>query len=128
TRRLIGGPRIMRFFKKALILVVVRFDVARASCAWAHGRGTAVPPSICTTTLILFSLLLLLNSTASLKAQTPPAPEVIVIRAGRLFDSEKGIFLPARTIIVKGNLIEAVGENLPVPSGARVIDLSRYTV
>ena len=118
----------MRFFKKAVILVVVRFDVARASCAWARGRGTPVPPSICTTTLILCSLLLLLNSTASLKAQTPPAPEVIVIRAGRLFDSEKGIFLPARTIIVKGNLIESVGENLPVPSGARVIDLSRYTV
>ena len=72
--------------------------------------------------LILLSLLLL--HSIILKAQTPPAPEVIVVRAGRLFDREKGIFLPARTIIVKGNLIEAVGENLPVPSGARVIDLT----
>ena len=53
---------------------------------------------------------------------------VTVIRAGRLFDSENGVFLPARDIIVKGNLIESVGENLPVPGGAQVIDLRRYTV
>ena len=53
---------------------------------------------------------------------------VVVIRAGRVFDSENGAFLPARDIIVRGNLIESVGENLPVPAGARVIDLRRYTV
>ena len=57
-----------------------------------------------------------------------PNQAVTVIRAGRLFDSESGIFLPARDIIVKGNLIDSVGENLPVPSGAQVIDLRRYTV
>ena len=51
-----------------------------------------------------------------------------VIRAGRLFDSEQGVFLPARDIVVKGNLIEDVGENLPVPKDARVIDLRAYTV
>jgi imidazolonepropionase-like amidohydrolase len=53
---------------------------------------------------------------------------VTVIRAGRVFDSENGVFLPARDIIVKGNLIESVGENLTVPAGARVIDLRRYTI
>ena len=79
-------------------------------------------------TLVPLFLLLLLQSTVSLEGQTPSASEVIVIRAGRLFDSEKGIFLPTQTIVVKNNLIEAVGENLAVPSGARVIDLSRYTV
>ncbi len=56
------------------------------------------------------------------------APEITVIRAGRLFDSEKGTFLPARDIVIKGNLIESVGENLPIPKGARVVDLKRYTV
>jgi imidazolonepropionase-like amidohydrolase len=45
-----------------------------------------------------------------------------------VFDSEKGVLLPARDIVIKNNLIEAVGENLPVPAGARVIDLTRYTV
>ena len=79
----------------------------------------------------LFVLLLtLFHLTAGLRAQTTStATDVfVVIRAGRMFDSEKGIFLPARTIIVKNNLIDSVGENLPVPTGARVIDLSRYTV
>ena len=56
------------------------------------------------------------------------APSVTLIRAGRLFDSERGIFLPARDILVKGNTIEAVGENLPLPKGARVVDLTRYAV
>ena len=78
--------------------------------------------------VVLLLLLFLLQSTVSLEGQTPTAPEVIVIRAGRPFDSEKGIFLPTRTIVIKNNLIEAMGENIAVPSGARVIDLSRYTV
>ena len=61
-------------------------------------------------------------------AQTPKPPETILIRAGRFFDSEKAVLLPARDIIVKGNVIEAVGENLPVPAGATVIDLRGYTI
>ncbi|MEZ5429254.1 MAG: amidohydrolase family protein [Pyrinomonadaceae bacterium] len=61
-------------------------------------------------------------------AQPNAAETVTIIRAGRLFDSEQGVFLPARDIRVKGNLIEAVGENLPVPDGAKVIDLRSLTV
>ena len=80
--------------------------------------------------LVFFLSFVLLHSTAGLRAQTAAASTdvFVVIRAGRMFDSEKGVFLPARTIIVKNNLIDSVGENLPVPTGARVIDLSRYTV
>ena len=66
-------------------------------------------------------------SLAVVKPQTT-TPQTILIRAGRVFDSEKGVLLPARDIVIKNNLIEAVGENLPVPAGARVIDLTRYTV
>ncbi len=58
----------------------------------------------------------------------PAEPKTIFIRAGRMFDSEKGVLLPARDIVVKGNLIDKVGENLPVPAGAQVIDLTKYTV
>ena len=61
-------------------------------------------------------------------AQPPKPPETILIRAGRFFDSEKGVLLPARDIIVKGNIIDAVGENLPAPGGATVIDLRTLTV
>ena len=80
--------------------------------------------------LVFLLPLILFHSTAGLRAQTPASPTdtFVVIRAGRMFDSEKGVFLPARTIIVKNNLIDSVGENLPVPAGARVIDLTRYTV
>lgn len=73
-------------------------------------------------------LLLTVPLSNFLKAQTATPQPVIVIRAGRLFDSEKGILLPARDIIIKSNRIDSVGENLPVPAGARVIDLTRYTV
>ena len=52
--------------------------------------------------------LILFHSTAGLRAQTTSTPTdvFVVIRAGRMFDSEKGVFLPARTIIVKNNLID----------------------
>lgn len=73
-------------------------------------------------------IILLLIFTAYAQPQPQQNQAVTVIRAGRLFDSENGVFLPARDIIVKGNLIETVGENLPVPAGARVIDLRRYTL
>lgn len=59
---------------------------------------------------------------------TAAADSVLLVRAGRLFDSERGILLPARDIVVRGDTVAAVGERLPVPPGARIVDLSRYTV
>lgn len=77
----------------------------------------------------LFFLLLLFAAFAVFGlAQSTPAPQITLIRAGRLFDSEKAVLLPARDIIIKGNLIESVGENLAVPAGATVIDLREFTV
>lgn len=58
----------------------------------------------------------------------PPPAEPVMIHAGRVFDSERGAFLGARDILLRGGRIEAVGENLPVPAGAREIDLRAYTV
>jgi imidazolonepropionase-like amidohydrolase len=78
-------------------------------------------------TLYALFLAFLLGSSLVV-AQTPKPPETILIRAGRLFDSEKGTLLPARDILVRGNLIDSVGENLPVPAGATVIDLRAFTV
>ena len=78
--------------------------------------------------LTLMAALLLLGSSIAAQAQTKTDAEVTFIRAGRLFDSEKGTFLPARDIIVKGKYVEAVGENLTAPKGARVLDLRQYTV
>lgn len=63
-----------------------------------------------------------------LAAQTPPDTGTTVIQAGRFFDSENGMFLPERMIIVRDKIITQVGQNLQIPAGARVIDLRQLTV
>jgi imidazolonepropionase-like amidohydrolase len=61
-------------------------------------------------------------------AQTPRDTGTTIVRAGRLFDSERGTFASNVDIRVRGNRIDSVGPGLSIPTGARVIDLRRYTV
>jgi len=61
-------------------------------------------------------------------AQTPIDSGVALIHAGRVFDSERGVFLPARDILVKRGMIDSVAERIAPPAGAKVVDLSRYAV
>jgi imidazolonepropionase-like amidohydrolase len=60
----------------------------------------------------------------------PPAPEVVAVRAGRLFDSKSGRMLTKQVVLLLGDRITDVGPETQVriPAGARVIDLSRATV
>ncbi len=60
--------------------------------------------------------------------QTRSGPSVVAIRAGRLIDVEAGKVLPNQVILIEGDRIKAVGENLAIPAGAAVIDLSKKTV
>jgi imidazolonepropionase-like amidohydrolase len=62
--------------------------------------------------------------------QCPPAPRVIAIRAGRMFDSKTGQMLTGQVVILSGERITEVGpENqVKIPAGAQVIDLSQATV
>ena len=63
------------------------------------------------------------------RGQDRPAPAVTVIRAGRLVDVESGQILRDRTIVVRADRIEAIQPaGTRPPAGAKVIDLSRYTV
>ena len=73
-------------------------------------------------------LMFALGATRLLGAQTPRDTMASVIRAGRLFDSEAGTFLPAREILVRGGVIVQVAERVDRPAGARVVDLTAYTV
>lgn len=59
-------------------------------------------------------------------AQTPAS--IIAIKAGRLIDPETGTAATNQVIIIEGEKIKAVGANLPIPAGAKVIDLSKLTV
>jgi imidazolonepropionase-like amidohydrolase len=53
---------------------------------------------------------------------------VTAIRCGRLLNPVDGSITRNAVIITRGERIEQVGPNLPIPKGARVIDLSAYTV
>jgi imidazolonepropionase-like amidohydrolase len=81
----------------------------------------------------LFALLILACFAARASAQTPqaqttPTPQVTAIRAGRLVDPETGRESRNQIILVEGQKIKAVGANVEVPAGARVVDLSASTV
>jgi imidazolonepropionase-like amidohydrolase len=58
------------------------------------------------------------------------APEVVAVRAGRLFDSKAGTMLTKQVVLVSGERITEVGPEaqMKIPAGARVIDLSQATV
>jgi imidazolonepropionase-like amidohydrolase len=71
------------------------------------------------------SLVLLLAAAA---ARAADAPETIFIKAARLFDGRSEGLAADAVIVVKGPRIEAVGKDLPVPPGARVIDLGDATI
>jgi imidazolonepropionase-like amidohydrolase len=68
-------------------------------------------------------------SAAAVFATTLPAQGVIVIRAGRLVDVERGEIRRDQMVVIRGDRIESVqpGSAKP-PAGARSIDLSQYTV
>lgn len=62
--------------------------------------------------------------------QCPPAPEVIAVRAGHLFDSNTGKMLTKQLVIISGDRITEVGpqNKVKIPAGAKLIDLSQATV
>lgn len=56
------------------------------------------------------------------------AAQVTAIRAGRLVDPETGNVTTNQIILVEGRDIKAVGADVKIPSGAAVIDLSKFTI
>ena len=70
-------------------------------------------------------LALLVLSCAGFAAAADP---VVAIRAGRLVDVRNSRIVERAVVVIRGTRIEAVGTGLPIPAGARVIDLSNATV
>jgi len=58
------------------------------------------------------------------------APTTVAVRAGRLFDGNSGKMLVDQVVIITGDRVSQVGsfQNVTIPPGTRVIDLSRATV
>ncbi len=51
-----------------------------------------------------------------------------MIKAGKLLDPDRGVSTPKQTIVIENGKIKEIGANLAIPTDARVIDLSNYTV
>ena len=71
---------------------------------------------------IVFAILLGLCCSVSAFTQ------VTAIKAGRLIDPDAGTVLIDQVILIENGNIQAVGKALPIPSGAKLIDLSSMTV
>jgi imidazolonepropionase-like amidohydrolase len=56
------------------------------------------------------------------------AAQVTAIHAGKLIDTDSGSILSNQTILIREGKIEAVGNNVPIPSDAKIVDLSKMTV
>ena len=77
-------------------------------------------------TIAFLAVLLPLESLLAQAASTPPTR--VAIRAGRLIDGLGGAPITDAVILIENDRITAVGKGLAIPSGVRVIDLSRSTV
>jgi imidazolonepropionase-like amidohydrolase len=56
------------------------------------------------------------------------ADELIVLKAARMFDGKSNSLVQNSVIVVKDDKIADAGSNLPIPDGARVIDLGDATL
>src|SRR5262252_2348848 len=73
----------------------------------------------------LIWLLILQISSVSVFAQST---NITAIKCGRLINPVNGSITTNAVIIVTGDRISQVGVNLPIPAGAKLIDLTAYTV
>jgi imidazolonepropionase-like amidohydrolase len=72
-------------------------------------------------------LIAIVGLAAILNAQAP-APALVAVRAGRLIDGRGGAPIAPAVVLIRGDRIEAVGANLPIPAGARLVDLGSATL
>src|SRR5207245_4193004 len=56
------------------------------------------------------------------------ADQTIALKAARLFDGKSNTLSQNAVVIVQGDKIVDAGSNLPIPSGAQVIDLGDATL
>src|SRR6266511_323140 len=64
----------------------------------------------------------------SLGIATQAADQLIVLKAARLFDGKSNAFVQNAVVVVQGDKIVDAGSNLPIPSGAEIIDLGDATL
>jgi len=85
--------------------------------------GSSRSLSVCAAFVCAF-----LISSLSLVLAVEPGDKVIVLKAARLFDGKSKALVSNGVVIVQGDKIIDAGSNLPIPSGAQMIDLGDATL
>jgi imidazolonepropionase-like amidohydrolase len=75
-----------------------------------------------------FAFSLLMSLTGITLPTTAQGTQTTVVKCGRLINPVDGAVTQNAIIIVRGDRIEQVGAGLAIPTGAKLIDLSAYTV
>jgi imidazolonepropionase-like amidohydrolase len=70
----------------------------------------------------------LLTQITPARAQDAASPHVIVLRAARLLDVENGRIVRPGEVLINGERIAAVGQNVKHPAGVEVVDLGDRTL
>src|SRR5438093_2719139 len=125
TRKIVADLRVaaardkgrpMRSQNKLVVVLVAVFAGMAITTVWSQEGegtgGTARTPS----------------ASPEARKYVAPPNQVVVIRAGRLFDSRSGRMLANPVIVVRGERIAEVGAGVQVPAGATVLDLGSATV
>jgi len=85
-----------------------------------------------TLTVVCPFLLALCSASGISQTQVEPVPISIVVRAGKLLDITKGSYIEDAAVWIEGEQIKEAGHfadiRLHAPKGAKVIDLSHFTV
>jgi imidazolonepropionase-like amidohydrolase len=78
---------------------------------------------------LFVALGLVLGFARVISAQHTPTPDAVTaIKAGHVIDVESGRVLEKQTILLRGKKIEAMGNDLKIPPGTTILDLSGKTV
>jgi len=88
-----------------------------------HTFRRAITLAVCSPTLLAVPA-----GRAQAQAAPARAPDVVFVRAARLIDGRGGTPLEPAMVRIEGERIAAVGRTLPVPAGARVIELGGATL
>ena len=78
--------------------------------------------------MLCFCLAMLVVFAQPSSGQTNPTPQLIAIKAGRVYDPETGKTAVNQIILVEGKKIKEIGGNVSIPADAKIIDLSKATV
>lgn len=80
------------------------------------------------TAVLVAALLLSARRLEAQETARPAPPQRVAVRVGRLIDGRGGPPVAGAVVLIEGERITAVGPNLPIPAGTRVIDLGDATV